>query len=140
MKTKPELEVPPGLDLAVWARWYQYRKDIKKPIKDASVEAAMRKLAAFGADQSAVVENSIAESYQGLFPVKSQPQRQGPITVSQARSTLDAAAIAALQARRAACGIPSFRDAYPGERVSDYRRAQESAIDERHKRPLRIVK
>jgi hypothetical protein len=31
-------------------------------------------LAAFGADQGAVVEQSIADGYQGLFPLKQQPK------------------------------------------------------------------
>jgi len=60
----------PGLDQAVWTRWLAYRQKIKKPIKPPSVEAAQKALAAFGADQAAVVEQSIAQGWQGLFALK----------------------------------------------------------------------
>lgn len=60
---------PPGLNPAAWHRWAAYRVEIRKPIKPASLLAAQRKLAGFGADQPAVVEQSIANGWQGLFPV-----------------------------------------------------------------------
>lgn len=58
-----------GLDLVSWERWVKYRSEIRKPIKPASVESAQRALAAFKGDQAAVVEHSIANGYQGLFPL-----------------------------------------------------------------------
>lgn len=61
---------PLGLNIAAWDTWAAYRKGIKKPIKAASLEAAMRKLAEFGDDQLAVVEQSVANGWQGLFPLK----------------------------------------------------------------------
>jgi hypothetical protein len=64
---------PPGLDPVAWARWEAYRVEIRKPIKPASLLAAQRKLAGFGADQAVVVENSIANGWQGLF----QPDESG---------------------------------------------------------------
>lgn len=75
----PPLAVPIGLDETAWARWVQYRRDIRKPIKPASMLAAQQKLAGFGPDQSAIVEQSIANGWQGLFEMKSivpaQPRR-----------------------------------------------------------------
>jgi len=68
------------LDPEAWERWEKYRREIRKPIKPASVLAAQQKLAGFGADQAAVVENSIANSYQGLFRSgerPSQPKARG---------------------------------------------------------------
>lgn len=59
-----------GLDLQAWGTWVSYRKKIKKPIKDVSVVAAKREMAGYGADQAAVVQQSIADGYQGLFPLK----------------------------------------------------------------------
>ncbi len=61
---------PEGLDMQAWERWEQYRREIRKPIKPASMLAAQRKLAGFGADQAAIVEQSIANGWQGLFPLK----------------------------------------------------------------------
>jgi len=67
---------PSNLNVEAWHRWVQYRKQIRKPIKPASVAAAQRKLAGFGPDQSAVVEQSIANGWQGLFPLKAAPKRK----------------------------------------------------------------
>ena len=63
---------PPGLHQPSWHRWVAYRATIRKPLKSASIAAAMRALAAFGDQQAAVVEQSIAQGWQGLFAVKSQ--------------------------------------------------------------------
>ncbi len=63
-------ELPPGLDPAAWKRWHDYRREIRKPLKPVSMPAAQRELAAFGADQAAVVEQSIAHGWQGLFALK----------------------------------------------------------------------
>jgi hypothetical protein len=61
------------LNLDAWSRWDQYRREIRKPIKPASVQAAQRKLAGFGLDQSAVVEQSVGQGWTGLFPLKDRP-------------------------------------------------------------------
>jgi hypothetical protein len=61
---------PVGLNLPAWERWLDYRKAIKKPLRPVSIPAAQRELAAFGADQSAVVEQSVANGWQGLFALK----------------------------------------------------------------------
>lgn len=61
---------PEGLDADAWERFERYRREIKKTLKPASIEAAQRKLASFGEDQAAVVEQSIANGWQGLFPLK----------------------------------------------------------------------
>jgi hypothetical protein len=61
---------PAGLDLQAWNRWEAYRIEIRKPIKPASLLAAQRKLAGFGAAQAAVVEQSVAQGWTGLFELK----------------------------------------------------------------------
>jgi len=63
-------ELPPGLDPAAWKRWCDYRREIRKPLKPVSIPAAQRELAAFGCNQAAVVEQSIAHGWQGLFELK----------------------------------------------------------------------
>jgi hypothetical protein len=72
--TTPESPIttiePSGLDRVAWQRWVDYRKALRKPIKPVSIPAAQRKLAGFGADQGAVVEQSIANGWQGLFGPK----------------------------------------------------------------------
>jgi hypothetical protein len=59
-----------GLDADAWTAWTVYRKQIGKPLKPASIPAAQRKLAAFGTSQAAVVDQSVANGWQGLFPLK----------------------------------------------------------------------
>ncbi len=61
----------PGLNQLAWETWAHYRTSIKKPLKAASIEAAQRQLAAHGNAQLAVVEQSIANGWQGLFELKS---------------------------------------------------------------------
>lgn len=68
--TIPDEPPPSNLNVEAWHRWVEYRKQIRKPIQPPSTGAAQRKLAAFGPDQSAVVEQSIADGYQGLFALK----------------------------------------------------------------------
>jgi HNH endonuclease len=69
-ESEGDAEPPAGLDAAIWNRWLTYRQQIKKPIKSASMQAAQKALAAYGTDQAAVVEQSIAQGWQGLFPLK----------------------------------------------------------------------
>lgn len=59
-----------GLDATAWTRWEAYRREIKKPIRPTSVYAAQRMLAKYGPLQSEVVEQSIAQGWQGLFALK----------------------------------------------------------------------
>jgi hypothetical protein len=66
-----QARAPDGLDADAWQRWETYRKQIRKPLKPASIPAAQRALAAFGSDQAAVVEQSVAQGWQGLFALKS---------------------------------------------------------------------
>lgn len=68
-------ETPPGLDMTVWSTWIEYRKQIRKQYKPVSIPAAMRKLASFGSNQAAVVEQSIANGWTGLFDLKDQGAR-----------------------------------------------------------------
>lgn len=64
---------PPDLDFNAWNRWLDYRREIRKPLKPASIPAAQRKLAAMGPNQAQAVENSISNGWQGLFEPKESP-------------------------------------------------------------------
>lgn len=59
-----------GLDTSAWERWKAYRTAIRKPIKPASEHAMQMKLVKYGADQDAVVNQSISNQWQGLFDLK----------------------------------------------------------------------
>jgi uncharacterized protein YdaU (DUF1376 family) len=62
--------LPPDLDPKAWSDWIEYRASIRKPLKPASHPKAMRALAKFGKGQSAVVDQSIAQGWTGLFDLK----------------------------------------------------------------------
>ncbi|WP_395005816.1 hypothetical protein [Undibacterium sp.] len=66
---------PHGLEVDAWQSWLSYRKGIGKPLKPASWDAAQRAMAAFGDDQAAVVAQSIANGYQGLFAIKGKAKQ-----------------------------------------------------------------
>lgn len=68
-KSPAPAEPVAGLDLVSWDRWVKYRSEIGKPVKPASVHAARLALAEFGTNQAAVVDRSIANGWQGLFPL-----------------------------------------------------------------------
>lgn len=74
----PPPVVPAGLDREAWQRWVDYRRSIKKPIRDASMEAAMEEMAALGPDQAAAVKRSIAAGWQGLFAPAGKPAKAMP--------------------------------------------------------------
>ena len=77
--SEPSEPPTPGLDPMSWDRWVKYRKQIRKPLKPVSMPAAQRKLAAFGSDQALVVEQSIANGWQGLFALGDQNAAHQPV-------------------------------------------------------------
>lgn len=88
---------PPGLDLDAAARFIAYRKNRKPAIRPESMGAFKRQLAKHGEQQAAVVENSIANGYQGLIEPKTNgAARNGPVgrlrTADEIRAEEDARA------------------------------------------------
>jgi uncharacterized protein YdaU (DUF1376 family) len=69
-KALADARATPGLDVEAFDRWIGYRAERKPALKPVSFKAAAEKLSAHGTDQMAVVLQSIAEGYQGLFPLK----------------------------------------------------------------------
>jgi hypothetical protein len=66
---EPEV-FPEGLDVRSWERWLAYRKEIGKALKPASIHSAQQAMVKYGDQQAAVVEQSIANGWQGLFALK----------------------------------------------------------------------
>lgn len=65
--------VPPDLQAheSVIREWFDYRMNRKPPIYDLSLQAHFDELRKFGTDLPAVLKKSIANGWQGLFPLKS---------------------------------------------------------------------
>lgn len=87
-------EVPlsvPGLNEEVWQRWVAYRKSIGKPIRPVSLNAAAVDLAKYGVNQAAVVKQSIAQGWQGLFPLKGdgRPAKDERFSISRNFKNVD---------------------------------------------------
>lgn len=60
-----------SLDEEAWALWVDYRKRIlKKPLNLLNYGNTQRGMRRFGADQMAVVQQSMEKEWQGLFPLK----------------------------------------------------------------------
>jgi hypothetical protein len=72
-QTETKTPLPPcaGLDLEAWQAWETYRSKIRKPLRPISIASAQRELAKHGDLQSAVVEQSIANGWTGIFELKS---------------------------------------------------------------------
>jgi hypothetical protein len=74
----PEMEIPAipkTLDTpefrAAWAEWQAYKRELKKPLTASTVKHQFRELTALRSVHHAVasIHQSIARSWQGLFPV-----------------------------------------------------------------------
>lgn len=106
---------PAGLNLIAWETWTNYRVQIGKRLKPASIPAAMKKLAAFGDAQMAAVEQSIANGWQGLFDP--QASRKAVSLEAERRAQADLRKLADAEKRADAIG---FRKPTPGEDVGTY--------------------
>lgn len=82
------IELPEWLDRQVWGSWCADRKKRGKPITEEAASLQVKKLGEYmqaGHTPEAVIEHSIASSYQGLFAPKTTAQA-APKTGPQAES------------------------------------------------------
>lgn len=71
-----EIVFPEGLDQTAWTKWVEYRKLSGKALRPVSWQSAIDALVKHGPDQMAVVEQSIANGWQGLFALKKDGNKQ----------------------------------------------------------------
>lgn len=85
--------LPDWLDREAWDGFVAMRQSIKKPLTEAAVPLAIKKLAdmrAAGQDPNAVLSQSVINSWQGLFPVKDESVAAKPQAAAKAaRPTSD---------------------------------------------------
>ena len=82
MARKPARRKPVKVDYSAWGTainqeayelWREYRKEIRKPLSRLSVEMQFKLLAGYPYDeQQAIIEQSIRNSWIGLFEPKQQ--------------------------------------------------------------------
>jgi uncharacterized protein YdaU (DUF1376 family) len=77
-----DIVFPEGLDQTAWTRWVDYRKQSGKALRPVSWQSAIDALVKHGPNQMAVVEQSIANGWQGLFALK-----QGLVKATHADGT-----------------------------------------------------
>lgn len=58
--------------------WHSYRRQIRKPYRQIGAEGCLKTLAGCESPGVAIatIQQSIANGWQGLFPIRNQPQRQ----------------------------------------------------------------
>ncbi|WP_454676657.1 hypothetical protein [Achromobacter marplatensis] len=85
------IELPDWLDRDDWQSWVADRKDRKKPVTEEGAKRQLQQLADYRAEghqPAAVIANSIAGSYLGLFPPKAQA-RASPARQSNSQRIAD---------------------------------------------------
>jgi len=89
--TKPKFDpkamtVPDALNADAWHEWIEYRVDRKKPITQLSAKKQVAELAKYSHEtQQQMVDTSIANGWQGLFP----PKVNGSTMSSEAKAQRD---------------------------------------------------
>lgn len=79
------IDLPDWLDREDWQSWVADRKARKKPVTEEGAKRQLQQLAGYraeGHEPRAVIANSIAGGYQGLFPPRAQP-RASPASRAQ---------------------------------------------------------
>jgi hypothetical protein len=74
-----ELVLPDWLDKEQWEEFIEFRKEIKKPMSAIAMRRAiteLTKLRSAGNDPIQVINNSILNSWPGLWPLKKQPEQK----------------------------------------------------------------
>lgn len=82
------IELPEWLPRESWQNWVADRKERRKPITQRAAEAQIKTLDGYrgeGHSPAAVIANSIAAGYQGLFP----PKQTGGVHPQGKRSSGD---------------------------------------------------
>lgn len=77
---KPAPDLPDCISPEVWQRWIDYRREIKKPLSPSTVNAQIAKLCTMhkrGHDPTAIIDESIANSWSGLFEPKINGSNHG---------------------------------------------------------------
>ncbi len=74
-KFDPKFAKPSNVSDEVWQDWINFRKEIKKPLTETMCKQQAKKLS-LCTDANAVICNSIANGWQGLFPERSVVQTQ----------------------------------------------------------------
>lgn len=79
IKKKSKFVLPGWVPAEAWKAYEEMRRKIKRPLTTYAKGLAIKKLNTLrkeGEDPTAVLEQSIFNSWQGLFPIKEEAQKQ----------------------------------------------------------------
>ncbi|MDR7331994.1 helix-turn-helix domain-containing protein [Roseateles asaccharophilus] len=85
------IQLPEWLPRSVWAEWVADRRERRKPISSRAAGQQLKRLAEYrdqGHDVARVIEHSIANGYQGLFPPKEDARKVGRVSPALAADDL----------------------------------------------------
>ena len=74
MKTLPQ-----WINQEAWELWVQFRKEIRKPLKPTTIELQLKMLEKHKANHVQILETSIQNGWQGLFPPKEITVKQSAL-------------------------------------------------------------
>ena len=84
VKEKEEEQVELSARDMIFKKWVDYRKQIKKPLKDVSIESLKSTWSSKSdEDLKLIIEQSISNGWQGLFELKQQPHQQSTFQQSK---------------------------------------------------------
>lgn len=110
---KLDFEFPSWLPKETWTAYVEMRRKIKKPLTDDAVELAVKKLARLSGSRTeeakAILEQSIFQSWQGLFPLRAEDAVVRPAPRPAVLAEMEKP-IAATPAGRGA-GLAALKDA-----------------------------
>jgi len=67
---QPGKTAPPHVDPSVWERFRKHRSQLRRPLTAEAVRLIARRLAEHPADANEMLENSIANGWTGVFPLR----------------------------------------------------------------------
>lgn len=72
------IQLPQGINSVAWTEWSQFRREEKKkPITESAARKQIQLLIKYNLeDQQRIIDNSIQNDYQGLFPLRSCPNER----------------------------------------------------------------
>jgi hypothetical protein len=76
IKKESSIELPEWLNKEVWNDWVQHRKQKRNKLTDKTIERQIKLLEKHKDIHVAILEYSIQNGYQGLFPDKVKPEEQ----------------------------------------------------------------
>lgn len=75
-KENKEKVLPSWLNKSIWADWVQHRKELKKPLTTTTIEKQLAFLEANRFEQEEIINQSIQNSWSGLFAIKKTTQQK----------------------------------------------------------------